>query len=90
MMLNTVLSTLDLSPEPFNGCTRQDLIEEIQLLRQLLINADAVSRSRFCYHGLCDMIGGGGLPYPTQWGSELLCLAKQTAEVDPHLKRFAG
>lgn len=66
------------------------LIREIQQLRQLVVNADAVSRARFEYYGLCDCIDNTGRPYPSQWSSDLIERAKQTVKADHSLERWAG
>ena len=70
--------------------SRDDLINELQQLRQLVVNSDTVARARFEYYGLCDCIDNCGGPYPSQWSHDLILRAKQTVTADPRLKRFAG
>lgn len=70
--------------------SRIELAAELQQLRQLVVNADAVSRARFEYFGLCDCIDNCGSPYPSQWSADLIRRAKETVSVDERLRRFAG
>ena len=66
------------------------LEREIEQLRQLVVNADAVSRSRFEYYGLCDCIDNAGGPYPSQWAADLIERASTTTEPTESLQRWAG
>lgn len=66
------------------------LKREVEQLRQLVSNADAVSRARFEYYGLCDCIDNAGRPYPSQWSADLIERARQTHPPDERLSRFVG
>lgn len=70
--------------------TRPELEQELQQLREFVVNADFVMRARFCYYGICDCIDNTGSPYPSQWGADIVARAKDSAAVDERLKRFAG
>lgn len=70
--------------------SRDELIEEICQLRQLVVDADTVSRARFEYYGLCDSIDNHGRPYPSQWATDLIRRARTTNEPTKSLARHAG
>lgn len=78
------------SSTTLSSMSRFELETELQQLRQLVVNADAVSRARFEYYGLCDCIDNCGGPYPSQWSADLIKRAKETMTVDEDLRRFAG
>lgn len=73
-----------------NEMSREELIKEIDSLRQCLVDADAVTRARFEYYGLCDCIDNCGRPYPSQWSHDLIELARTTHAPCSRLERFAG
>ena len=87
-------NTTDVDPLACNrvlaGMTREEMVHEIQQLRQCLVNADAVTRARFEYYGLCDCIDNRGGPYPSQWSHDLIARAKTTVSVNERLIRWAG
>lgn len=66
------------------------LEREIEQLRELVVNADAVSRARFEYYGLCDCIDNAGGPYPSQWAADLIERARTTTEPAESLQRWSG
>jgi hypothetical protein len=75
---------------PVAQMTRAQLEKEVNQLRQLVVDADAVSRARFEYYGLCDSIDNTGAPYPSQWSANLIKIARATHKPDERLNRFRG
>jgi hypothetical protein len=63
---------------------------EINQLRQLVVNADAVSRARFEYYGLCDCIDNAGSPYPSQWAADIIERSKQTHSPEGNSAKHSG
>lgn len=66
------------------------LESEINQLRQLVVNADAVSRARFEYYGLCDCIDNNGSPYPSQWAADIIERSKATHSPEGNAAKHAG
>jgi len=67
-----------------------ELRAEVEQLRQLVTNADAVCRARFEYYGLCDSIDNAGTPYPSQWSADLIKKAALTHPPNERLNRWRG
>lgn len=70
--------------------TRDELIQEVAMLRQVLVDADEVTRARFEYYGLCDQIDARGSPYPSQFSADLIAKAKATVQASPCVRRHRG
>jgi hypothetical protein len=70
--------------------TRDELLHEVRQLRQLIVDADMVTRARFENYGLCDSIDNRGLPYPSQWSADIVRRCRETNTPDERLKRHAG
>lgn len=57
-------------------------LEELQQLRQLIVNADFVAREKFKPFGICDCIDNSGYAYQSQWAEGLIRCAKQYCQHD--------
>lgn len=76
--------------KPVEQMTRPQLESELNQLRQLIVDADFVTRARFFDWGLCDSIDNTGSPYPSQWSADLVRQARMTNPPTERLVRFAG